>query len=120
MSYRLSVLHSFDPLGAKVGGLETFVRDILGNLPDDFTFLMVGVDSTGKRELGRVARETFRGKAFDFLPILHYPEDKAREAAKRLKDSINFQFMQALVRNLHCPVWPGRGAVADPCAAQSV
>jgi glycosyltransferase involved in cell wall biosynthesis len=100
MSYRLSVLHSFDPLGAKVGGLETFVRDILGNLPDDFTFLMVGVDSTGKRELGRVTRETFRGKVFDFLPILHYPEEKAREAAKRLKDSINFQFMQALVRHL--------------------
>jgi hypothetical protein len=63
MSYRLSVLHSFDPLGAKVGGLETFVRDILGNLPDDFTFLMVGVDSTGKRELGRVTRETFRRAA---------------------------------------------------------
>jgi hypothetical protein len=85
MSYRLSVLHSFDPLGAKVGGLETFVRDILGNLPDHFTFLMVGVDSTGKRELGRVTRETFRGKAFDFLPILHYSEEKAREATKRLK-----------------------------------
>jgi glycosyltransferase involved in cell wall biosynthesis len=100
MSYRLSVLHSFDPLGAKVGGLETFVRDILGNLPDDFTFLMIGVDATGKRELGQISRESFRGKAFDFLPILHYPEDKAREAAKRLKDSINFQFMQALVRHL--------------------
>jgi glycosyltransferase involved in cell wall biosynthesis len=100
MTYRLAVLQSFDPLGAKVGGLETFVRDILGNLPDDFTFLMIGVDSTGKRPLGQVTRETFRGKAFDFLPILHYPDDKAREAAKRLKDSINFQFMQALIRHL--------------------
>jgi len=100
MTYRLAVLHSFDPLGAKVGGLETFVRDILGNLPDDFTFLMIGVDSTGRRELGRITRESFRGKAFDFLPILHYPDDKAREAAKRLVDSINFQFMQALIRNL--------------------
>jgi glycosyltransferase involved in cell wall biosynthesis len=100
MSYRLAVVHSFDPLGAKVGGLETFVRDILGNLPEDFTFLMIGVDSSGKRKLGQVTRETFRGKTFDFLPILHYPDDKAREAAKRLKDSINFQFMQALIRHL--------------------
>src|SRR4051794_4579190 len=100
MTYRLSVLHSFDILGTKVGGLESFVRDILGNLPVDFTFLMIGVDSTGKRPLGRMTSEMFRGKRFDFMPILHYPEDKAREAAKRIKDSINFQFMQALVRHL--------------------
>ena len=33
MSYRLCVIHSFDPLGAKVGGLETFVRDMLAHLP---------------------------------------------------------------------------------------
>jgi glycosyltransferase involved in cell wall biosynthesis len=98
--YRLCVIHAFDPLGLKVGGLETFVRDMLGHLPDDFSFLMIGVDASGKRPLGQVSRETFRGKAFDFLPVLHYPEEKAREAAKSLKDSINFQFLQALVRHL--------------------
>jgi len=100
MQYRLCVIHSFDPLGAKVGGLETFVRDMIGHLPDDFSFLMVGVDASGKRPLGNVARETFRGKPFDFLPVLHYPEDKAREAARSLKESINFQFMQGLLRYL--------------------
>ena len=100
MQYRLCVIHSFDPLGAKVGGLETFVRDMIAHLPDDFTFLMIGVDASGKRPLGKVSRETFRGKPFDFLPVLHYPEDKAREAAKSLKDSINFQFMQGLLRHL--------------------
>ena len=61
---------------------------------------MIGVDASGKRPLGKVSRETFRGKAFDFLPVLHYPEDKAREAAKSLKDSINFQFLQGLIRHL--------------------
>jgi len=100
MQYRLCVIHSFDPLGAKVGGLETFVRDMIGHLPDDFSFLMVGVDASGKRPLGKVTRETFRGKPFDFLPVLHYPEDKAREAARSLKESINFQFMQGLLRYL--------------------
>ena len=40
MTYRLSVVHSFDILGTKVGGLETFVRDILANLPDDFTYVL--------------------------------------------------------------------------------
>lgn len=100
MPYRLAVIHSFDPLGVKVGGLETFVRDMIGHLPDDFSFLMIGVDSTGTRPLGQVSRETFRGKQIEFLPVLHYSEDKAREAAKSLKDSINFQFMQGLIRHL--------------------
>ena len=100
MQYRLCVIHSFDPLGAKVGGLETFVRDMIAHLPEDFSFLMIGVDSTGKRPLGKVTRETFRGKAFDFMPVLHFPEDKAREAAKTIKNSINFQFMQGLIRHL--------------------
>ncbi len=100
MTYRLCVIHSFDPLGDKVGGLETFVRDMIGHLPDDFSFLMIGVDASGKRELGKVTRETFRGKKIDFLPVLHYSEEKAREAALSLKDSINFQFMQGLLRHL--------------------
>ena len=100
MTYRLCVIHSFDPLGVKVGGLETFVRDMIGHLPDDFSFLMIGVDASGHRELGKVTRETFRGRTIDFLPVLHYSEEKAREAAASIKDSINFQFMQGLLRHL--------------------
>lgn len=98
--YRLAVIHSFDPLGEKVGGLETFVRDMLRHLPGDFSCLMIGVDSSGSRALGRVSSESFAGKAFDFLPVLHYSEDRARQAASSLKDSINFQFFQALLRHL--------------------
>ena len=100
MPYRLSVIHSFDPFSAKVGGLETFVRDMIGHLPPDFSLLMIGVDASGQRDLGRITRESFRGRTIDFLPVLHYSEDRAREAAKSLKDSINFQFMQGLIRYL--------------------
>ena len=100
MTYRLCVIHSFDPFGAKVGGLETFVRDMIAHLPDDFSFLMIGVDSTGKRPLGVIERETFRGKAIDFMPVLHYGDERAREAATRLRDSINLNFLQGLVRHL--------------------
>lgn len=100
MTYRLCVIHSFDPLGAKVGGLETFVRDMIGHLPDDFSFLMIGVDQTGTRKLGKVSRVTFRGREIDFLPVLHYPDAKAREAATSIKDSINYQFMRGLLRYL--------------------
>lgn len=98
--YRLAVLYAFDPLSAKVGGLETFVRDMIGRLPDDFSFLMIGVDASGKRRLGEITRETFRGKAFDFLPVLHAPDVDVREAAKSLKQSVNFRFMQGLLTHV--------------------
>ena len=100
MTYRLCVIHSFDPRGVKVGGLETFIRDMIAFLPDDFSFLMIGVDAIGDLELGKVARQTFRGKQFDFLPVLSYPDDQAREAAKSIRQSINFQFMQGLLRHI--------------------
>lgn len=98
--HRLCVIHSFDPLGAKVGGLETFIRDMIAFLPDDFSFLMIGVDASGERELGKVHRVTFRGREIDFLPVLHFPDTQAREAAKSIRQSINFQFMQGLLRHI--------------------
>ena len=100
MQHRLCVIHSFDPRGAKVGGLETFIRDMLAFAPDDFSFLMIGVDAIGDLELGKVSRQTFRGKAYDFLPVLRFPDEQAREAAKSIGQSINFQFMKGLIKHL--------------------
>jgi glycosyltransferase involved in cell wall biosynthesis len=100
MTYRLCVIHSFDPDGTKVGGLETFVRDMIAFLPDDFTFLMIGVDGSGTLELGRTVMREHRGKRYGFMPILHYPDAKMHEAARTLGDSINFQFMGGLIRYL--------------------
>ena len=45
-----------------MGGLETFVRDMIAFKPEDFSFLMIGVDSTGDLPLGRITRQTYRGK----------------------------------------------------------
>jgi glycosyltransferase involved in cell wall biosynthesis len=100
MKHRLAVIHSFDPRGTKVGGLETFIRDMIGFLPEDFTFLMIGVDATGELALGRTTTITFRGREIEFLPVLTYSDARAREAATSIRSSINFQFMQGLLRHL--------------------
>lgn len=100
MSYRLAILHSFDPRGTKVGGLETFIRDLIAFKPDDFSFLMIGVDAIGDLPLGKVTQIPFRGKMIDFLPIVHYSDAKAKEAALTLTDSINYQFFKGLLRHL--------------------
>lgn len=100
MPYRLCVIHAFDPRGAKVGGLETFIRDMIAFLPDDFTFLMVGVDARGDLKLGRISEIEVRGRSIRFLPLIYYPDDEAREAARSIRQSLTFQFMQGLLGHL--------------------
>lgn len=98
--YRLAVIHTFDPRGGKVGGIETFVRDMIAFLPPDFSFLMVGVDATGDLELGKVTRQSLRGVTYDFLPVLRYSDEKSRTAAKTIASSVTFQFMSGLMKYL--------------------
>jgi glycosyltransferase involved in cell wall biosynthesis len=97
--YQICLIHPFDPRGQKVGGLETYIRDFITFHPVDTDILFIGVDSTGELELGRLHRLTFRGRAFDFLPILHYSDQQAREAARTIRASLTGQFFMALLRH---------------------
>jgi glycosyltransferase involved in cell wall biosynthesis len=97
--YQICLIHPFDPRGEKVGGLETYIRDFITFHPADTDILFIGVDSTGDLELGRLHRLTFRGRAFDFLPILHYSDQQAREAARSIRTSLTGQFFVALLRH---------------------
>jgi len=97
--YQICLVHPFDPRGQKVGGLETYIRDFITFHPTDTDLLFIGVDSVGDLELGKVHRLTFRGREFDFLPILHYPDEQAREAAKTIRSSLTGQFFAALLRH---------------------
>lgn len=99
MQHRLCVVHAFDPRGTKVGGIETFIRDEIAFLPEDFTFLMIGIDTIGDLELGKVTRHVHRGREYEFLPVLRIPDRDSREAAKSLRQSLNFQFLQGLLRH---------------------
>ena len=54
MTYKLVSIHGMDPRGAKVGGIETHVRQLLKNHPEDLPLLMIGIDDTGLLELGKM------------------------------------------------------------------
>jgi hypothetical protein len=95
---RICLLHPFDPRGSKVGGLETYIRDFIGFHPPDVDVLLIGVDGRGDLTLGETHWATFRGRTFEFLPILHYPDDRAREAARSVRESITAQFFLSLLR----------------------
>jgi glycosyltransferase involved in cell wall biosynthesis len=96
---RICLIHPFDPRGTKVGGLETYIRDFITFHPSDTELLLIGVDAAGDLAPGRIQEITFRGRTFDFLPILHYPDDRAREAARSVRDSITAQFFLGLLRH---------------------
>jgi glycosyltransferase involved in cell wall biosynthesis len=97
--YQICLIHPFDPRGEKVGGLETYIRDFITFHPADTDLLFIGVDSTGDLALGEVHRLTFRGRSFDFLPILRYSDQQAREAARSIRKSLTGQFFVALLRH---------------------
>ena len=95
---RICLLHPFDPRGSKVGGLETYIRDFIAFHPPDVDVLLIGVDGRGDLKLGETHWCLFRDRTFEFLPILHYPDERAREAARNVRDSITAQFFLALLR----------------------
>ena len=97
--YQICLIHPFDPRGEKVGGLETYIRDFITFHPVDTDLLFIGVDSRGDLTLGKLHKLTFRGRNFDFLPILHYPDQHAREAARSVRSSLTGQFFMALMRH---------------------
>src|SRR6201991_5117775 len=97
--YQICLLHPFDPRGQKVGGLETYIRDFITFHPTDTDLLFIGVDSVGDLALGEIHRLTFRGRTFNFLPILHYSDQQAREAARTIRSSLTGQFFMALLRH---------------------
>ncbi|MDB5532501.1 MAG: glycosyl transferase, partial [Hyphomicrobiales bacterium] len=96
--YQICLIHPFDPRGNKVGGLETYIRDFITFHPTDTDLLFIGVDSTGDLKLGVIHKLTFRGRSFDFLPVLHYSDHQAREAARTIRTSLTGQFFLALLR----------------------
>jgi glycosyltransferase involved in cell wall biosynthesis len=97
--YQICLIHPFDPRGEKVGGLETYIRDFITFHPADTDLLFIGVDSVGDLKLGEIHKLTFRGRTFDFLPILRYSDSQAREAARSIAASLTGQFFLALLRN---------------------
>jgi glycosyltransferase involved in cell wall biosynthesis len=110
---RICLLHPFDPRGSKVGGLETYIRDFIGCHPPDVDVLLIGVDGRGDLALGEIHSTGFRGRNFDFLPILHYPDERAREAARSLSQSITLQFFVSLLRRFGTVA---RAIRARPCS----
>ena len=98
-TYCIGLMHPFDIRGTKVGGLETYLRDFVTFCPQNTRIVFVGVDAIGDLRLGQIQEISFRGRTFEFMPVLRYPDEKAREAARTIRDSITAQFFSGVIRH---------------------
>lgn len=113
MAHRLCLIHSLDPRGSKVGGIETHVRLMLSRHPDDFSVLFVGMDERGDLEIGKPVRLDVGGRVIDFLPVAHVPDDTIHSAAKKLHQSVTLRFTLGCLRHLATIRRLARGASAS-------
>lgn len=100
MVHRITLLHSIDPRGGKVGGVETHVRLMLSRHPDNVSVLLVGIDERGDLEIGKPVRIEFDGRPIDFLPVIHVPGETMHAAAKKLSQSVTLHFTLGILRHL--------------------
>lgn len=100
LPFSVCLIYTFDPRGNKIGGLETYSRDFIEFHPRDCNLLVIGVDSTGDLKLGETVDIEFRGRQIKFMPVVRYPETEINRAAKKLGDSLTFQFSLGLLRFL--------------------
>jgi glycosyltransferase involved in cell wall biosynthesis len=93
-------MYTMDPRGAKVGGIETHIRQILRHHPADVSVLFVGTDEVGDCTLGQVRTLTIEGRTIDFLPVARIGAREVNHAAKRLAQSITLHYVLGALRHL--------------------
>lgn len=95
---RLVLLHTMDPRGDKLGGIETHVRLVMARHAGPLLF--VGIDETGDLAPGRVTTVAIDGRAVEFLPVAHVLGDRINEAATSIGESTTLRFALGALRHL--------------------
>lgn len=95
--YKVALVNSADPRGAKIGGIETYIRDYIFYHPEDMDLLFIGADEIGDMPIGQIADAEFRGRRFKFL-ALYRLEDAVNKYTGTVTQSETFQFAKRLVK----------------------
>ncbi len=98
--YRICVMYTMDPRGAKVGGIETHIRQILRHHPADVSVLFVGIDEVGDCTLGQVRSLTLEDRTIDFLPVARIGARDVNHAARHLAQSVTLHYVLGALRHL--------------------
>lgn len=110
---RLVLLHTMDPRGNKLGGIETHVRLVLARHPETTAVLFVGLDESGDLTPGRPVALDVEGRRVDFLPVARVPKEAINIAAKTVRQSTTLRYALGLLRHLGAIRRAARGLPAS-------
>ncbi len=90
----VSVVHEMDPCGDRIGGIETFVRDLIRFAPEDIDISMIGVSTDPVlRPVGRWSCLELEGHPVRFFPVV-----SVRQENRRARVPFITKFIYALYR----------------------
>lgn len=94
MKIKLLILQPIDPLGNKIGGTKTFIKNFIKYAPDEFSIEWVGISTNKRRRpVGKWQKIKLGDKKFNFLPILYIKDEN-----KKTKLPLIFYFVLNLSR----------------------
>lgn len=109
------VFLTMDPRSNKVGGIETHVRYILRDHPQELDVILVGIDEIGDLALGVPIEFPAGDRKVTFLPVAHVGAEESGKAASRLMRSTTLRFVLGGLRHMLTlrKLIAGRSASAD-------
>ena len=73
------IIYQMDPLGNKIGGIETFLKNFIKYSPNDFDIEFVGITSSKKeRPVGRWQKIELFGKRVKFFPVMYVRDENTK------------------------------------------
>jgi len=84
---KLTILHPADPVGPKIGGAESFLREFVRFAPENIDLTLIGVSCDRKeRPVGKSVLLDIEGREFRFIPLLiEENEDRKRAVPLALR-----------------------------------
>jgi len=79
MAVTALIIHQMDPLGAKIGGVETFIRAFIKHAPDDMGIEFVGTTcDRDARPVGQWRNLTVEGRQVSALPVTFVADENRK------------------------------------------
>lgn len=92
---RLLIVHPMDPVGKKIGGIQTFIKNLIKYSPPKFDIEFVGVSANRKeRPIAKWQEVDVFGKNVKFLPLLNIEDENSRKTLP-----LSFRFTLALMHS---------------------
>lgn len=89
------IVYPMDPLGRKIGGIETFLKGFVKYAPENFVIEWIGVTSDRKRRPVGVWQDiSLKGKKLKFFPLLYVKDENVRT-----KIPLSLKFTLSLFRH---------------------